>query len=109
MNIRVQLAYKLVKRYASGKVSLIELRLELDLQIQRFLEHFPRIPFLNGTQHLHLLPGVQGVVLDLMTRYRIPAVRIPHRILIDRLLSRRLPFFLVCLGPAFCTFTSSFP
>jgi predicted glycoside hydrolase/deacetylase ChbG (UPF0249 family) len=68
-----------IPRYLQGKVKLTELEAECELQFQRFLEFFPSIPFLNSTQHLHLLPGIQGIVLKLARRYGVPAMRIPWR------------------------------
>lgn len=66
-----------IPRYALGMISLKELEEELTLQIERFLTFFPRIPFANGTQHLHVLPGVQDIIVKLAKRYGIGAVRVP--------------------------------
>jgi predicted glycoside hydrolase/deacetylase ChbG (UPF0249 family) len=54
-----------------------ELAEELKLQVQRFLSFFPDIPFANGTQHLHLLPGVRNLIIDLAKKYGIRALRVP--------------------------------
>jgi len=70
-----------LKYYFTGRIKLSDLRDEFEAQIQCFLQYFPSIPFLNGTQHLHLLPGVNQIVLDLCEKYEIPWVRSPSRIL----------------------------
>lgn len=48
---------------------------EFEAQIQKFLEVFPSIPFLNSTQHLHLFPGLYEIVISLCKKYRIPWLR----------------------------------
>lgn len=65
-------------RYLAGRIDLGELEEELGLQIERFLTFYPSIPFVNGTQHLHLLPGVLEIVLRLADLYRIAALRVVH-------------------------------
>ena len=64
-----------LRRYLLARIDFQELEEELTLQVERFLESFPGIPFANCTQHLHLLPGVRDVVLRLAARYRIGALR----------------------------------
>jgi hypothetical protein len=58
-------------------------RLELSAQIEKVLEAGIRLTHLDAHQHVHLLPAVAAVVVELATEYGIPFVRIPH--------SRRLP------------------
>lgn len=62
-------------RYALGRINLEEIREELDLQLARFRELFGAVPFANGTQHLHLLPGIAEIVIDLAKKYGVKAVR----------------------------------
>lgn len=66
-----------LKKYFLGKINLHELEEELELQILEFLKHFPSIPFINGTQHMHLIPGVWKIVLKLAKKYNVKAVRVP--------------------------------
>lgn len=68
----------LLKKYLTGSLKLSELQEELELQIIEFLKHFDNIPFLNGTQHIHILPGVWRVVFELCKKYNIRAVRLPR-------------------------------
>jgi predicted glycoside hydrolase/deacetylase ChbG (UPF0249 family) len=68
-----------VRRFVTGRIDLAEVEEELDLQLQRFVSELGPIPFANGTQHLHLLPGVLEVVVKLARRYQIPYLRLPRR------------------------------
>lgn len=67
-----------LKKYFARRIDLKELETELETQILKFLEYFPAIPFANGTQHLHVLPGVRDVVAKLARKYRIGAIRLHH-------------------------------
>lgn len=64
-------------KYFLGKLKLVELEAELDLQFKKFLDYFDEIPFVNGTQHLHILPGIIDIVLKLAEKYKVKAIRLP--------------------------------
>ena len=64
-------------RYFSGALDLREIEQEFEVQILKFMTFFPSIPFLNSTQHLHILPGVSEVVIRLCKKYQIKNVRVP--------------------------------
>ena len=70
-----------VARFASwqlrGKISLAAVRAELDAQIRKVLDTGLVVSHLDGHQHVHVLPGVAGVVAELAARYGIAAVRYP--------------------------------
>ena len=66
-----------LKKYFTGKIKLHDLEEELDLQFKKFKIHVEEIPFVNGTQHLHILPGVIDVVLKLAEKYKVKAIRLP--------------------------------
>lgn len=66
-----------VLRYVTGRIKIAEIEEELRLQFESFLEHFDRIPFANATQHLHLLPGIQELVIKLCREYKVEALRVP--------------------------------
>jgi chitin disaccharide deacetylase len=65
------------KKFYLGKIINEELEEELELQFQLFLKSFGNIPFLNGTQHLHILPGVWDIILKLSLKYQVKAIRLP--------------------------------
>jgi len=66
---------KFLIAFFCNKISKQALKEELETQIQFFLKNFPSIPFLNGTQHLHLFPSVNDIVIDLCKKYHINTVR----------------------------------
>ena len=59
------------------RISKIELKNEMRIQIETFLRARKSIPFLNSTQHVHLLPSIQDIVLSLCEEYGIRWVRVP--------------------------------
>jgi hopanoid biosynthesis associated protein HpnK len=70
-------ATELARRRALGKISMRDVRTELEAQIRRVLDAGLRPSHLDGHQHVHVLPGVAQVVLDLARAYGIGAVRYP--------------------------------
>ena len=66
-----------ITRYFSGRIKIEEIEEELRLQFEKFLKYFPSIPFANATQHLHILPGIQELVIKLAKEYRVNVLRIP--------------------------------
>jgi predicted glycoside hydrolase/deacetylase ChbG (UPF0249 family) len=84
-----------LKKYALGKIDFHELEEELDLQIRSFLKHFEMIPFINGTQHMHLMPKVWKIVLRLAKKYNVKSVRLPGLVRPSKLwLNKRLPLLI---------------
>jgi predicted glycoside hydrolase/deacetylase ChbG (UPF0249 family) len=66
-----------VARWTCGRIAPGEVEIELRAQIERVIGAGLAPCHLNGHQHLHVLPGVFGVVVRLALEYRIPYVRIP--------------------------------
>lgn len=82
-----------IKCYLKGSINLKELEEEFELQIDKFKMNFKSIPFLNSTQHLHMLPGIWKIVLKLCKRHHINYIRLPKLTLPDNLwLNRRILF-----------------
>lgn len=70
-----------IKSYLAKSLDLNEIRAELEAQCLAFKAAFPDrpdIPFANGTQHLHLLPQIAPIVVDLCHRFRIRFLRAPR-------------------------------
>lgn len=55
-----------------------ELKRESEAQLYRFLETGLAPTHLDGHHHLHVHPAVFPIVLGLMTKYSIPALRLPR-------------------------------
>jgi hopanoid biosynthesis associated protein HpnK len=70
-------ATELARRRALGKISMADVRSELEAQIGRVLDAGLAPTHLDGHQHVHVLPGVAQVVVELARAHGIRAVRYP--------------------------------
>jgi hopanoid biosynthesis associated protein HpnK len=70
-------ATHLARKRFGGAISLGEVRTELDAQIRRVREAGIAVSHLDGHQHVHVLPGIAGVVAELAEAHGIAAVRYP--------------------------------
>ncbi len=77
------------------QINLHELIDSLELQIQKFLKYFGNIPFINSTQHLHALPPINDIVIDLSQKYNIPYIRQYDHCFRDLLSRRGVPRYLL--------------
>jgi hopanoid biosynthesis associated protein HpnK len=68
---------QLLRRQLRGRISLAEVRRELDAQIRRVRAAGIAIGHLDGHQHAHVLPGVARIVAELAAEHGIAAVRYP--------------------------------
>lgn len=60
-----------------GRISLAEIRAELAAQIAKAAGTGIAITHLDSHQHLHVLPGIIDIVLDLAAEFDVKALRIP--------------------------------
>jgi predicted glycoside hydrolase/deacetylase ChbG (UPF0249 family) len=67
-----------MKRYFSWRISLEEVRRELDAQIGRVAAQGIRISHLDGHQHLHMVRGIRRIVGELAMKHGVPAIRFPR-------------------------------
>lgn len=68
----------LLKRYLKGSINLEEVRRELAAQFQKVEATGIPISHVDSHQHMHTLPGIIDIVLDLAARAGIRAVRTPR-------------------------------
>lgn len=68
-----------LRRYLRGAVRRADLARELRAQVQRTLETGLAISHLDSHQHLHMLPGILPIVVDLAREFGIPALRWPRQ------------------------------
>lgn len=68
----------LLKRYLKGSINLEEVRRELAAQLQKIEATGIPISHVDSHQHMHTLPGIIDIVLDLAARAGIRAVRTPR-------------------------------
>lgn len=66
-----------IKRFLCGKIRLTEVERELAAQIEQVRLAGIQPSHLDSHQHLHVLPGIGGIVLDLARRFSIRAIRVP--------------------------------
>ena len=67
-----------MRRYLAGSIALDEVRSELDAQIAHVRAHVPVVTHLDSHQHLHMLPAIRQIVIDLARRHGIRAMRHPR-------------------------------
>jgi len=70
-----------------------EIKMEFEAQIKKFFNSGLKIYFIDSHHHVHILPYIFPLVLDLCQKYDIPAIRIPLEPLSFRFLNikRLLP------------------
>ena len=63
-------------KYILGFIAKDIIREELKAQVEKVIRAGIMPVFLNGNQHLHLLPGIMDIAIDLAKKYNIPYIRI---------------------------------
>ena len=66
-----------IKQFSLGKVCKNEIRAELSAQIECGLSTGLKITHIDSHQHLHVLPGIIDIVIELCKKYDINKVRVP--------------------------------
>lgn len=75
---RLPAAYPVfIARYLAGRIKLADIRRELRAQMARAVQAGLPVSHIDSHQHLHVLPGILDVVLELMDEFAISALRIP--------------------------------
>lgn len=74
---------KFLKRYLSGKISLAEVRSELAAQLEKISRAGLTPTHVDSHQHLHHVPGIVEIVLDLAAASGIKAMRVANTKLFD--------------------------
>ncbi len=67
-----------IKRFISGKINFEEVRAELAAQLQKLEQAGLKLTHADSHQHLHTLPGIIDIVLEISKSAGIKAVRIPR-------------------------------
>lgn len=66
-----------IKKYLTGRVSLDEIRSELSAQIRKAEAAKIDITHVDSHQHMHVLPGILGIVIGIARDAGIKAMRVP--------------------------------
>jgi len=67
-----------LQRYLLGQVKLSHIRSELTAQVQKVVDCGIEITHLDSHQHLHIMPGIIDLVLEIAQEFGIKAIRIPR-------------------------------
>jgi len=70
-------ALEFTKKYMAGRICLQEVKAELQAQITRVTSSGISISHVESHQHLHMLPNILRVVVQLAKEFGIDAIRIP--------------------------------
>ena len=63
-----------MKKYVSGAIRVREVWSELEAQIQKVVSRGISVSHLDSHQHLHALPHIRRVSIELAKKYNIPAI-----------------------------------
>ncbi|WP_371368773.1 Chitooligosaccharide deacetylase ChbG [Sporomusa rhizae] len=66
-----------LKKACSGGISLSDVRRELTAQVQKVVAAGINVTHLDSHQHMHIVPGIVDVVIDIATTFGIRSMRIP--------------------------------
>ena len=64
-------------RYMLGKIELSDIRRELTAQVQKVVDSGIQITHLDSHQHMHIVPGIINITIDIAKQFGIKAMRIP--------------------------------
>jgi chitin disaccharide deacetylase len=67
-----------IRRYFGGNIAMEDVRRELDAQIRRVRDAGIPVSHLDSHQHVHVLPRVFDVTVELAKEHGIPAIRVPR-------------------------------
>lgn len=71
-------AKQLFQKYIVNKVSIEDIRKEFSAQIEKALDYGLPISHIDSHQHVHILPKIYKIIIDLAKLYNIRAIRIPN-------------------------------
>jgi hopanoid biosynthesis associated protein HpnK len=66
-----------MKKYISGAIRVHEVWSELEAQIEKVVNQGITVSHLDSHQHLHMLPKIRRICIELAKKYNIPAIRVP--------------------------------
>lgn len=69
---------KFALKYFLRKISINDVRKEIDAQFQKAFDHGIKITHIDSHQHLHLLPSIFDTVLEFANKFNVQFVRCPN-------------------------------
>jgi hopanoid biosynthesis associated protein HpnK len=77
-NGRLPLEYgRFLQLFVTGRIFLADIRRELEAQVHKVAATGLPITHLDSHQHLHVVPGIVDIVLDIAKQFQVKAVRVP--------------------------------
>ena len=73
-------AIDFAKKYFSDKISLVEVRKELTAQFEKLLDCGIKISHIDSHQHLHILPKILDIIIEMANHYNIKYIRLPKEV-----------------------------
>lgn len=67
---------ELIKKSIFSNIFLIEVKKELELQIKKAIDNNINITHIDSHRHIHLIPNIYEIVLELSKKYNISRVRL---------------------------------
>lgn len=80
-----------LKKFLSGRIALTQVYLEFESQINKFIGAGLRPTHLDSHKHIHLIPGILEVVLELAVKFHISGLRLPRLPLLVNFKTKRYP------------------
>ena len=65
-------------KYLTGRINLGDVQRELEAQIKKVISYGVSVTHLDSHQHLHMLPRIRRITVELAKKYDIPAIRFPR-------------------------------
>lgn len=65
-------------RYFFSRRARAQIAMECEEQIRKFLDAGLSMDHINSHRHLHIHPAIRDIILPLVFKYRIPAIRLPR-------------------------------
>ncbi len=78
-----------LRKYFSGRIILAQLYSEFEAQIKKFIAAGLRPTHLDSHKHIHLIPGILEMVIELARKFGISCLRLPRVPLLSGYNSRR--------------------
>lgn len=66
-----------LKAYLLGKIQLADIRRELTAQVKKVVDKGIQITHLDSHQHMHIVPGIISITIDIAREFGIKALRLP--------------------------------
>lgn len=77
-NGRLPLEYsRFLQLFVAGRIRLADIRCELEAQVKKVAATGLPITHLDSHQHMHVVPGIIDIVIDIAKQFQIKAIRIP--------------------------------